>query len=509
MQAWLSFVRTTFLVLGVLEILSAAALAVKVLARPPQPEAGIPVWFLFLVCAVLAAFGALSCLCAHMMAKPGRRFARLVVGFNSFLHLPALPFGTIAGVVGLYWCWSARARQTEVDGGEFAYQSTPGDGTHPWVQKAAVVIGIAMWVIAFEATDWWGAAHRLPAQTPAGGILLLFGCNFVHVFLHELGHAVAGWSSNMKLSSFAVGPFLGEKRNGRWRCRFSVLTLLAGGGSVSMSPLDLRDLRSRMAFHVAGGPAASFAVAVSSFTCLLGMPGSGWEMWWQVPATMAAISGSTLLFNLIPFGAAAGFSDGAALVQLMRGGPYARYREAMAMVAATTVSGLRPGELDPGRLARGLRIPGMGMKGAVAQLIEVMCATDRGDLRLAKELLENGLTQMGNLDQFDDPATVAEVAFYVAFVTGDMGRAQYWLGRAEHLAKVRKFPLAAEFDYWKAVAIIRQGQGRTDEAEEAWQQTMKLATPRPRSGLYDFEYETLRQVREGRWVLPQPEAAAS
>jgi ATP/maltotriose-dependent transcriptional regulator MalT len=181
----------------------------------------------------------------------------------------------------------------------------------------------------------------------------------------------------------------------------------------------------------------------------------------------------------------------------------------MAMVAATTVSALRPGELDPGRLARGLRMPGMGMRGAAAQVIEVLCATDRGDLRLARELLEECLTQMGNLEQLDDPAMVAEIAFYVAFVTGDMGRAQYWLGRAEHLAKIRKFPLAGEFDYWKAVAIIRQGQGRKEDAEEAWQQTMNLAKPRPSSGLYDFEYETLRQVREGRWELPQPEAEAA
>lgn len=178
------------------------------------------------------------------------------------------------------------------------------------------------------------------------------------------------------------------------------------------------------------------------------------------------------------------------------------------MVAATTVSALRPGELDPRRLANGLRVPGLGVKGAVAQLIEVMCATDRGDLRLARELMEGCLQQLGKLEQFDDPAVVAEIAFYVAFVTGDFGRAQYWLGRAEHMAKTRKFPLALEFDYWKAVAIIRQGQGRVEEAEEAWQQTMKLATPRPRSGLYDFEYETLRRVREGRWLLPDAEAAA-
>jgi hypothetical protein len=506
MRPLLSYARSTFWTIGIVQILAGLYLAVAAAVRPPAASRPYAVAIVSLIALLIIALGALSCLAARAL-RHNKRFSKPLVAINSIFNLFFFPFGTVAGAVGLYWCCSQKMRiEPLVE--DFEHQPKPEDGTHAWVQKVVPVVSVVIWLAAFSTASWWGRAHDLPRRGPINGLLLLFICDWISVFCHELGHAVAGWAAEMQLASFTVGPFVAQKRAGRWKFQVSLVSILSGGGAVATVPLHLKDLRKRMAFEIAGGPVASFLTALVAFLVLLMMPGSAWEAWWKVPAMIAAISAAATVLNLVPFGFTAGYSDGALLLQLLLGGRFADLREALKMVGCTTVTATRPRDLDARALSDGLRA-GMGTpQEGMLQLIQLICAVDRGELTQAREHLESSLQRIPAPEKAPTAGCAAEMALYIAYLDGNTRRAGTWLRGAEQVAAAKKTPLAGESDYWRALTAVREGEGLTNQAEEAYRNAMQLLAKKPVTGLYQFERELLQTVRKGEWVR-RPEAVLS
>ena len=508
MRLLVSYTRSIFWTIGIIEILAGLLLTVDMAVR--QPKSPRPV----ITAAVLIAFGLVSvgmgvlfCFAARAL-RHQKRFAKPLVAISSIFSLVLFPFGTVAGAVGLYWCCSGRMRTAEPLGEHFEHQSKPGDGTNAWVQKLLPVVSIAVWLASLGIANRWGKAHGLPQHGALNGLLLIMLCEWISVFCHELGHAAAGWAVDMRLAHFAVGPFVANKKAGKWKFQFSLLSVLSAGGGVATTPTHLRDLRRRMAFEIAGGPVASFVTALAAFLLLLAMPGSAWEAWWNVPAVIAAISAGAAILNLIPFGFAAGYSDGALLLQLLLGGPFADLREALKMVGSTTVTSTRPRDLDAHALADGLRA-GVGTpEEGTLQMIQLICAVDRGDLTEAREHLESSLRRIPAPVKAPDAGCAAEMAFYMAYLDGNAGRAGEWLRGAEELALAKKTSLSGDSDYWRALTAVRKGEGLSNQADAAYRQAMELLAKKPAVGLYQFEQELLQTVRKGEW-LRRPNAALS
>jgi len=461
-----------------------------------------------LICLVSVAMGVISCLAARAW-RHQKRFARPLVAFSSLFSLILFPFGTAAGAVGLYWCCSKKMRAVAPPPLEnFEHQPKPEDGTHAWVQKAVPVVSVVIWVGSFVLATRWGIAHGLPRQGVIDGLLLLVVCELITVFFHELGHAIAGWAGDMSLVSFRVGPFIAQKRAGQWKFQFSPASILAIGGAVATVPLHLKDLRQRMAFEIAGGPVASLLTTLAAVAVLLAMPGSAWEAWWKVPAVLAAISAGATVVNLIPFGFTAGYSDGALLVQLLRGGRFADLREALKMVGTTVATDTRPRDLDARALSIGMRAGAGTPEEGMLQMIQLICAVDRGELVLAREHLESSLKRIPAPEKARDAGCAAEMALYMAYLDGNANRAGEWLRGAEELAAARKSPLTGESDYWRALTAVRKAEGQRSQAEDAYQRAMQLLAKKPSTGLYHFEREFLEKVRKGEWVR-EPEGVLS
>jgi len=509
MRPLASYARSIFWVLGILQILAGLFMAVDIAVRrqPAHPHSAGVIAISVAICLLIAALGVLSCLAARAWRRK-EFFAKPLVAISSVFSLIYFPFGTVAGAVGLYWCFSKKMQEAEPQGEVFEHQPKPEDGTHRWVQKAVPMVSIVIWLGSIAAANWWARGHGLPRVGAKGGLLLYFVCEWISVFCHELGHAVAGWAVGMKLVSFRVGPFGAQKRAGSWRFQFSLPALLDAGGGVATTPLHLNDLRRRMAFEIAGGPVASLLTAVLAFAVLLAMPGSAWESWWRVPAVVAAISAGAAVVNLIPFGFTAGYSDGALLIQLLRGGRFADLREALKMVGSTTVTATRPRDLDARALSDGLRAGVGSPEEGTLQMIQLICAVDRGEFELAREHLESSLRRIPAPGKAPDAGCAAEMAFYMAYLDGNAGRAGEWLRGAEQLAAERKTPLAAQSDYWRALTAVREAEGQSDQAEEAYRRAMQLLAKKPTTGLYQFERELLQTVRKGGWLRP-PDAALS
>jgi hypothetical protein len=502
MRSLVSYTRSLFWTLGIVYMLTGLFVAVRSFGHhspTARPHAGAIVLGIGLFS---VALGALSCLAAQAF-RHRNGFSKPLIVMNSLVTMLLFPFGTVAGVMGIYWCCSPKMQEAEPLVETFEHQPKPGDGTHRWMQKAAPVIGVVILIAALSLTGLWGRAHGLPRRGAINGLLLLFLCEWIAVFFHELGHAVAGWVCDMQLASFLVGPFLAQKRAGRWKFQFYPAGILSTGGSVATIPLHLNGLRQRMAIEVAGGPLASLLTTLAAFSVLLAMPGSAYAEWWKVPAIVGAISAGATVLNLIPFRFAAGVSDGALLVQLFRGGQFADLREALKRVGSTTVTSTRPRDLDSRALADGMRAGvGTPQEGSL-QLLQLICAVDRGELTQAREHLESSLQRIPAPEKATNAGCAAEMAFYMAYLDGDAERAGKWLRDAEQLAAARNYPLAAESDYWRAVTAVREAEGQSRQAEEAYQRARQLLEKKPVTGLYQFERELLQTVHKGEWVRRQ------
>lgn len=499
MRQWLDTARFLFWAQGTVYL----ALALLAFFHPrPKPDE----WMF----AAGYTCGGAACWLGAYAWRRSFGWSKLAVAVGSLAALPALPLGLLAGSLGLYWCLSGRAQAAlatpaadEPAQREPVYQSKPGDATMPWVQKAFPLVWFITWVVSLWLAAKFGRSLGLPKDAALNGMMVIAVGMFVSIFVHELGHALAAMAMGMRVKLFQVGPFRGEQMGGRWKLKFEWAGLIGFGGGVASVPVHMRNLRERMLVEIAAGPLASLLAGWAALSILLAVPGSGWEAWWKVPAAVMAISLHAAVMNLVPMGEVDGFSDGAALMQLLRGGQFAEYRAAMKLVGSTTVTDTRPRDLDPQALAEGMKA-GLetGHQAGVLQMIQLVCAVDREDHLRAKEHLERGLERIPAPDQAPDAECAAELALYLAYLDGHAGRASGWLAASEALAERNGESLAESFDYWFSVAAVRKAEGCLADAEVAFAKASELSARKPQAGIYEYERELVVRVRDTDWVQP-------
>lgn len=502
MQGLVSYARGVFWVLGILHILMGLYFAFSPKLQGPASFPAIYLMVRAAVALIPITLGALFCVAAFAWHRK-TSYARPVVALASLIQLIYFPIGTIAGAAGLYWCFSRRLREQESLPEISDYRSQSGDGTHPWIQKALPFFSFATVFISFRLVDAWGHRMGLPEEDPMPWLLLIVLAQLFTTLCHEVGHVIGAWSGGMKLAKFQVGPLDWTFSSGKWNFHFSPAAILLGGGAMASNPLYKENLRSRMIMEVFAGPLASFVLAWIGFMFLLLAPGSSWEPFWRVPALVSAIAMGDFLLNSVPFGMAIGFSDGALLLQLIRGGPFADLRRLWKLVGLSLVSPARLRDLDPALLANGVRASAGRPDEGVLKLIELICAIDRADLVLARQKLEEGLRLIPAPTKAPDPAIAAEICFYMTYLDGHSRRSARWLEETEALAKSKKFQLADHWDYWRAVLAVRMAEGNSGAADLAWSRARKFGDILPKTGMVQLERELLQAVYQKEWLYRQ------
>lgn len=502
MQAWASYARGVFWVLGALHILTGLYFWFFDKLDGPLSQASIYGLVHAVVSVGIISIGAILCGAAFAWHRK-TSWARPLVALASLIQLIYFPIGTAAGAVGLYWCFSRRLREAETPPEISEYRSQAGDATHPWIQKALPLFSLVLIFASFRFLDSWGLRMGLPEEDPMPWFAMVLLVQFLCALCHELGHAVGAWSGGMKLAKFQVGPLDWTCASGKWSFRFCPAAILFGGGAVASHPLYKENLRSRMVVEVLAGPVASFVLAWVGFLFLLLAPGSSWESWWRFPGLLAAIAMGDFLLNMIPFAMAAGFSDGALLVQLVRGGPFADLRRLWKLIGLSAVSPARLRDLDPGILSRGAQASVGRPDEGVLKIIEMLCAIDRGDLALARHKLEEGLRLIPSPAKALDPVVAAEICFYMTYLDGHSRRSARWLEETESFAKTKKVILADEWDYWRAVLAVRMAEGDKAGADLAWSRARKFGDILPKTGMVQLERELLQAVYHLDWLQRQ------
>lgn len=163
------------------------------------------------------------------------------------------------------------------------------------------------------APDWFRTVSRTEVLS---FLALLMGFIWLHVLIHELGHAIAGHLAGMEALSIGVLGWRWDHDGRAWRRRRG--DAVAGiSGYALMAPRSAAELnRARVAFFVLGGPAANILLATPALAFWLGGNGSGLAL---LAAKACAIVGLGFgLVNLLPFRSGGFRTDGGTLLDLLR-----------------------------------------------------------------------------------------------------------------------------------------------------------------------------------------------
>ena len=175
---------------------------------------------------------------------------------------------------------------------------------------------------------------------------------FVSTFLHEGGHAVGALAGRFRLLVFAVWPVKFYRRKDSWTAEWWRGAFRSGlAGFVAAYPKDSANLVPRLAWLVACGPLASFALAVVSWTLARYFDdGIRWlPPQLNILAVIAMLQG---LLSIWPVSNQRAATDGARLLALRRGGEAAERFASLLVLLGCSSAGQRPRDWDPEMVGR-------------------------------------------------------------------------------------------------------------------------------------------------------------
>jgi hypothetical protein len=353
-----------------------------------------------------------------------------------------------------------------------------GDGTSTAKDYTSQVVSFTILWLSFHYWRLFSDAQGLEQPGFVVGLLLFQVAIVLNTFFHELGHYVAGWASGMVLRRFQVGPFQWAIRNGRWNFEFRIKEFY--GGAVGMVTPTLDNIRGREAFLIMGGPMASLAVGAIATTAALGAKGHAWEPYWAFLSMCAAMGWASFVTNLIPLKSAARYSDGAQLYQLVKGGEWAHFHIAFAMVASSLVTPIRPRDFNVSTINRAADFITQGERGLLLRLFACIHYLDAGRLPEALASMQAAET-LYEQSVFEKPQDIcAEFVFINAFHKRDLAAAELWWRRIESLGKIER-----DADFWRARTALLWLRGEREEARDAWEHGNALAQSLPAVGVYE------------------------
>jgi hypothetical protein len=386
------------------------------------------------------------------------------------------------GVAGLI-AFARRYETTDSTVPSKQIRKAPGDGTSTLLNRAAPFLGFMLSLEAIFLVDRWAKVKGILGRR--GGwheTFSIFLIILIITTLHELGHTAVGMALGMKLRAFVAGPFQWRVRSGKWSFQFKPAEILSGGGATGVVPTTADFPRSRYLAMVAAGPlitllTGSVALMVAFRAEATSPVQAGGRL-----ALFGAWSLGLCIFNLLPFKTGGTYSDGANIYQLLSRGPWGDYHRVIAVVGASLVTPLRPRDFDIAAIQRAAMGITDGTQALLLRLYAYLHFLDQRRFSDAAQALRDAESVYFSSD-LDLPAELhTEFVFGSAFVRRDAVSAREWWKRME-----AKKPTRFNEDYWRAYSALSWIEGRTNEANEAWDKCNVLVEQLPSAGAYDFD----------------------
>lgn len=321
--------------------------------------------------------------------------------------------------------------------------------------KFARVAGVVLLMIMGGAAGFWGAttgikaAAELPGEVVAVIALLFIPVCLLVIGVHEAGHALAGVAMNFDFRMYVVGPLLWDKETTGWKFKWNK-NVNTFGGMVICIPPPSDDLNKRFSVYAAGGPVASFLLAVVAYIAYhilagFALSGAGTVVVSNVLYIISIISAIIFIITMIPVHSGGFSSDGARMLRLWRGGDTARFEIMLLKIISTSMAGTRPlhynlEELQEAQaLAERIDAP---MR-IYLQYYFYYRALDNNDVDLAEQHLNKYIEQIEAVPEGIRGSVWIDAAFFYAFVKRDEARATTYYQRYKPSALVPKATVLA------------------------------------------------------------------
>jgi Peptidase family M50 len=369
-------------------------------------------------------------------------------------------------------------------------------------------IGVLLGVLAI----WWifgSMVHmrRVGLHGDLASWVLVFALQaailFVTILAHEGGHLLAGRLVGFRVQEIALGP-LQIRRTGRGLAiMFNNCLPWLGGGAMSApgGVADATNLRWRAAIVAAGGPLASLFLTAWAAVPLIGYtlscthrPGRHLKTidFWIIFSLSLILIWSLAGFvgNTIPASVGGRLTDGAMLLALLRGGPWAERYCALIIISGASLAGERPRDWDVSLLRPRLHQPPERSAPSLSMaLMAYYWLLDRHDAAGAGALLDEILGEVPTALPMMRVRLILEAAYFEARHRHNASAARTWLSSAKGTTADRHMRLRAE-----SAVLLAEGR-----CQEAWKQAQAglFALKRAmNTGIAQVEAEWLCEIRD-------------
>ncbi len=274
----------------------------------------------------------------------------------------------------------------------------------------------------------WLVLQRLPDLGPlaAIGLLVAFLVSvWLHILIHEAGHAVAGLAGGLRAVAFGVGPLRLERTATGWQLRWGGGTAGIGGFALLLPPADRVPRRREQALYLLGGPLSNLVVAVPALLLAGAAPAGPWALFGYAFGTVGLILG---VVNLVPFKTAGWLSDGAHLLLLHRDPESAMDGLRVQQLIQVSMDGHRPRDWPATLLPeRPLPEPDTASPWVPADtLLRLSAAIDREEPALARSCAQWLVARWPHAAPTERSGIALSMAVHAVLVEDDVGLLRAW-----------------------------------------------------------------------------------
>ncbi len=236
-----------------------------------------------------------------------------------------------------------------------------------------------IYAAAGAAATWLVTRHLDLDGLAALGLFAVFLVSiWLHLLIHEAGHAIAGIAVGFKPVALGVGPLRLERGERSWHLRWGGGIAGIGGFAMLLPPADAVPRRREQVLYLLGGPLSNLVVSVPVLLLANAAPPGAWTI---VGVGFGAAGVMLGLVNLVPFKTAGWLSDGANLLLLRRDPEGTLDGLRVQQLIQASMNGQRPRDWSAQLLpAAPLSAPASASTVAVtAALLRMARAEDAGD----------------------------------------------------------------------------------------------------------------------------------
>jgi len=306
------------------------------------------------------------------------------------------------------------------------YPSPLPPESKPKTNWLGLTVGVAVGVAVSVGAMWLVLQHLDLDGAAALGLGAVFLVSiWLHIVIHEAGHALAGLAVGMKPVAFGVGPLRIERGERGWHLHWGGGMAGIAGFVMLLPPADAVVRRREQAIYTLGGPLANLLIGVPAILLANAAPPGPWTLIGFGFGAAGVVIG---VLNLIPFKTAGWLSDGTNLLLLRRDPEGALEGFRVAQIVQASMDGQRPRDwpaaLLPDRPLAAIDIDAPWV--LLDAMLRLSAAIDRGEPERARVYARWIAARWLHAGPAEHPAIALSMAVHAALVEDDLDLLRAW-----------------------------------------------------------------------------------